>query len=77
LIEGEKLPNPDEEDIPSDDTVQKDDENVVDDPSADDNSEKDHSKCESSGWKRFWNAIANFFRMIFGASKKCVCGDKF
>ena len=38
--------------------------------------EKDHSKCQANGWKRFWNAIGNFFRMIFGLPKKCVCGDK-
>ena len=40
--------------------------------------EKDHSKCleEASGWKRFWNAIGNFFRRIFTGYCKCVCGDK-
>ena len=40
--------------------------------------EKDHSKCleEASGWKRFWNAIGNFFRGIFSKYVKCVCGDK-
>ena len=40
--------------------------------------EKDHSKCleEASGWKRFWNAIGNFFRGLFSDFVKCVCGDK-
>ena len=38
--------------------------------------EKNHDECEASGWKRFWNAIGNFFRIIFGGKKKCVCGDK-
>ena len=39
--------------------------------------EKDHSVCkdEASGWKKFWRAIGNFFRSIFGLPKKCVCGD--
>ena len=47
-------------------------------PENPDNSEKDHSKCleEASGWKRFWNAIGNFFRGIFSKYVKCVCGDK-
>ncbi len=47
-------------------------------PENTDNSEKDHSKCleEASGWKRFWNAIGNFFRRIFSKYVKCVCGDK-
>ena len=40
-----------------------------------DHGEKDHSRCQANGWKRFWNAIANFFRMIFGLPKKCVCGE--
>jgi len=39
--------------------------------------EKDHEQCKSevSGWKRFWNAIANFFRSLFGKQKICVCGE--
>lgn len=42
-----------------------------------DEGEKDHSQCleEASGWKRFWNAIGNFFRRIFSKYVKCVCGD--
>ena len=31
---------------------------------------------EASGFKRFWNAIGNFFRSIFSKYVKCVCGDK-
>ena len=46
-------------------------------PTPDEPTEKDHSKCEASGWKRFWNAIGNFFRKLFGMKKKCVCGDKY
>ena len=44
----------------------------------DEGEDKDHSKCleEASGWKRFWNAIGNFFRRIFSKYAKCVCGDK-
>ena len=52
---------------------------IPDDPTdPDDEGEKDHSKCleEASGWKRFWNAIGNFFRRIFSKTVKCVCGDK-
>ena len=37
--------------------------------------EKDHSECEASGFKAFLNAIANFFRTLFGGKKKCVCGE--
>lgn len=42
-----------------------------------DASKKDHSRCEEkeSGWNKFWIAIGNFFRMIFGLPKKCVCGE--
>ncbi len=36
---------------------------------------KDHSKCEAGGFKAFLNAIANFFRRLFGGKEKCVCGD--
>ncbi len=53
---------------------------LPDDPTdpTDPEGEKDHSKCleEASGWKRFWNAIGNFFRRIFSDFVKCVCGDK-
>ena len=48
------------------------------DPDDNDNGEstaKDHSKCEASGFKAFLNAIANFFRRLFGGKAKCVCGD--
>ena len=47
------------------------------DPEPDPEPEKDHDECkeEASGWKKFWRAIGNFFRMIVGLPKKCVCGD--
>ncbi len=47
------------------------------DPEPNPNPEKDHDECkeEASGWKKFWRAIGNFFRMIVGLPKKCVCGD--
>ena len=35
----------------------------------------DHSNCETTGWKAFWNAIANFFRRLTGGKEKCVCGE--
>ena len=38
--------------------------------------EKNHDECKESGWKRFWNAIGNFFRSLFGGKKKCICGDE-
>ena len=52
--------------------------NPEDPTDPDEPEEKDHSKCleEASGWKRFWNAIGNFFRRIFTGHCKCVCGDK-
>ena len=37
--------------------------------------EKDHGEC-GGAFARFWNAIVNFFRSIFGLPKKCVCGDE-
>ena len=40
-------------------------------------SEKDHSDCReaANGFKRFWTAILNFFRRLFGKPTKCFCGD--
>ncbi len=43
-------------------------------PNGGNNAEKDHSQCTASGFKTFWNAIANFFRRLFGNKEKCVCG---
>lgn len=39
---------------------------------------KNHEECNknANGWKRFWNAFANLFRILFGLPEKCVCGDK-
>ena len=39
--------------------------------------EKDHSGCREAAnvFKRFWTAIANFFRRLFGRPVKCFCGD--
>ena len=92
LTDGDKLPEtPGENNPPMDDNTPDEDEAPADDntPDADeipeeDNTdneeicEKDHSKClkEASGFKRFWNAIGNFFRSIFSKYVKCVCGDK-
>ncbi len=61
--EGEKLPAP----TPDPDTT----------PDSDTSVEDSHDECEASGWNRFWNAIANFFRRLFGMPEKCVCGDEF
>ncbi len=38
--------------------------------------EVDHDQCEASGWTKFWNAIINFFRSLFGLPEKCVCGKE-
>ncbi len=48
------------------------------DPEPDPEPEKDHDECKekANGWKKFWRAIGNFFRMIVGLPKKCVCGDE-
>jgi len=67
--------------IPEDPEKPEDPENPEDPESPEtpeEPEEKDHSKCleEASGWKRFWNAIGNFFRRIFSKYVKCVCGDK-
>lgn len=44
-------------------------------PNGGNNAEKDHSQCTASAFKTFWNAIANFFRRLFGGKEKCVCGE--
>jgi len=57
---GEKLPeeNPPEENPPTDD-----------------DSTEDEHVCEGvSGWQKFWNAVINFFRRIFGIPEKCPHG---
>lgn len=51
---------------------------VVDDEIHTDSEDKiNHAECsrEANGWQRFWMAIGNFFRMIFGLLPKCVCGE--
>ena len=51
---------------------------VVDDEIHTDSEDKiNHAECsrEANGWQRFWRAIGNFFRMIFGLLPKCVCGE--
>ena len=70
--EGDKLP----ETLPDDSETENDESEDAE--TSEDAEDKDHDSCkeEASGWKRFWNAIANFFRRLFGASPKCVCGDK-
>ena len=42
------------------------------------NAGQDGHECdrEYSGWAKFWNAVANFFRKLFGLPEKCVCGYK-
>ena len=75
---------PDEGETPSEDNTPDEDETPADEIPEEDNTdneeicEKDHSMClkEASGFKRFWNAIGNFFRSIFSKYVKCVCGDK-
>ena len=63
--EGEKLP--------------EDGDDITDEPAdggeqpPEDSPEIDHSQCKGS---RFWNAIINFFRRLFGLPKKCVCGKE-
>ena len=78
--EGDKLPEtPDEDETPVEDNTPNVDEIPEEDNTDnEENCEKDHSKClkEASGFKRFLNAIGNFFRSIFSKYVKCVCGDK-
>lgn len=45
-------------------------------PAPDDNVEEKEHVCEKvSGWKAFWNSIANFFRRLFGQPELCTCGE--
>ena len=69
LTEGEKLPGNENQTPDNDDSS---DDDTTDAPT------KDHSECKANanGWKKFWNAFANFFRTLFGGAKKCVCGEK-
>ena len=43
----------------------------------DTNDNADEANCckEVSGWKAFWNSIANFFRRLFGQCEVCICGE--
>ena len=72
--------NPDPKpDDPTDPDDPKPDDPKPDDPTDPDGNEpeeKDHSECKANGWVRFWTAIGNFFRMIFGMPKLCVCGEE-
>ena len=36
---------------------------------------EEHVCQEVSGWKAFWNSIANFFRRLFGQPELCPCGE--
>ena len=57
-----------EENLPNDDD-QTNNDSSVDDPS-----EYEHV-CEGvSGLKKFWNAVVNFFRKLFGLPEKCPHG---
>ena len=45
-------------------------------PAPDDNVEEKEHVCEKvSGWKAFWNSVANFFRRLFGQPELCTCGE--
>ena len=37
---------------------------------------QEHVCEEASGWKKFWNSIANFFRRLFGTPEICTCGEE-
>ena len=70
--EGDKLPEkaPDPDHDPDSQPENSDD--------SENTEQKDHDECKenASGWKRFWRAIGNFFRKLFGLHKKCTCGEK-
>ncbi len=62
----ETTPNTPEETTPEDDTT----------PNDGDATENEEHVCEEvSGWKKFWNAFANFFRRLFGQPELCTCGE--
>jgi len=44
-------------------------------PEVGEDTEEEHVCEEVSGWKAFWNAIANFFRRLFGQPEICTCGE--
>ena len=45
-------------------------------PNDGDATENEEHVCEEvSGWKKFWNAFANFFRRLFGQPELCTCGE--
>ena len=46
-------------------------------PNAGNDAKEEEHTCEKvSGWKSFWNSIANFFRRLFGQAEVCTCGEK-
>ena len=70
---------------PTDVTPDEKDETNTDEPTEKDDTDenkvekKDHSQCktEVSGWKNFWTKFFNFFRSLFGGTKKCSCGEDY
>ena len=45
-------------------------------PNTDLTVEKNHDECAASGLEKFFNAILNFLRELFGLPAKCICGDE-
>jgi len=39
-------------------------------------SENGHENCTARGFAKFWNAVVNFFRRLFGKPEICVCGKE-
>ena len=79
---GAEDPNyvPPTEDTPKDENKPGDDEETEkDETTGNEVAKKDHSQCktEISGWKNFWNNFINFFRSLFGGTKKCTCGEDY
>ena len=69
-VEGEKLPPANDGSADEGDA----DEGAEDTPG--EAPEVDHSTCKGGFMPRFWNAIVNFLRRLFGLPKKCVCGKE-
>jgi len=45
-------------------------------PQNEEPSENEHENCQAGGFAKFWNAIVNFFRRLFGKPEICVCGQE-
>ena len=80
ITEGDKLPEDEAPGGEQNPGASGDNQNPGENPDGDTpggsaQPDKDHTKCEGSFFEELWNAICNFFIMLFGGKEKCICGE--